>query len=91
MMPPPRLIHSTSTLFGILPPIHIRKISDDPDGEREAQIVVSVFRPLRPVGEGLGADQRQQQRTSEGDVEPGERQDDEAGRRHPVHEALERR
>ena len=49
-----------------------------------------VLRPLRPGGEGALADQRHQQRLAEGDVEPGDRQDDEAGRRHPVHEALER-
>ena len=62
----------------------------DAEGEREAQIIVRVFRPFRPGGEGLRAHQRQQQRPAEGDVEPGQREDDEAGRRHPMHEPFER-
>ena len=76
----------------------VRDVAGDPhqedaehaDGEREAQIVVRVLRPLRPGGERALADQRHQQRLAEGDVQPGHRQDDEAGRRHPVDEALER-
>ena len=42
------------------------------EGEREAQIVVRVLRPLRPGGERLRADQRQQQRPAESDVEAGD-------------------
>ena len=57
--------------------------------EREAQVVVGVFRPLRPGGERLRPDQGQQQRFAERDVESGNGEDDEAGRRHPVHKALE--
>ena len=83
-------------------PIDIRLVRDiaadphqedqrDSDSEREAQIVVRVFRPLRPFGECVESDQRQEQRTSEGDVQSGDRQDHETGRSHPVHEALERR
>ena len=90
MMPPPRLTHSTSTLLGILPPIHIRNISDDAEGEREAEIVVRVFERLRPGRERARAHQRQQQRFAEGDVQPRDREDDEAGCRHPVHEAFDR-
>ena len=52
---------------------HIRKDQHDAEREREAQIVVGVLRPFRPRGEGLGPDQRQQQRLAERDVEPGER------------------
>src|SRR5262245_29579720 len=59
------------------------------DREREAQVVVGVFRPLRPGGERLRPDEGQQQRFAERDVESGNGEDDEAGRRHPVHEALE--
>ena len=75
----------------------IRDVPGDPhqkdhkhaDREREAQVIVGVFRPLRPGGERLGPDEGQQQRLSERDVEPGNSEQDEAGRRHPVHEALE--
>ena len=34
---------------------------DDAEREREAEIVVRVFRPCGPGGEGLGAHQRKQQ------------------------------
>ncbi len=63
---------------------------NDAEGEREAQIVMPESRQLRPGGEGFRPDQRQQQRPPERDVEPRDRQDDEAGRGHPMHEALER-
>ena len=77
----------------------VREIAADPhqehqhdaEGEGEAQIVMRVFRPLRPVGERSGPHQRQQQRLAEGDVEPGDGENDEAGCGHPVHEALEGR
>ena len=84
-----------------LEPLHVHPVRDVPadphqedhehtEREREAQVVVRVLRPLRPVGEGFGADERQQQRLAEGDIEAGQREDDEAGRRHPVHQAFER-
>jgi len=43
----------------------------------------------RWAGEGLRPDQRQQQLLAERDVKTGQREDDEAGRRHPMHSALE--
>ena len=58
--------------------------------EREAQVVVRVLRPLRPGRERLRPEQRRQQLPAEGDVETREGEHDEAARRHPVHEALER-
>ena len=65
----------------------VRDVPGDPhqedqhhaEREREAQVVVRVLRPLRPGGERLRPDQRQQQRPAEGDVEAGKREDDEAG------------
>ena len=63
---------------------------DDAEGEREAEIVMRVFQRLRPGREGARAHQRQQQRFAERDVESRDREDDEAGRRHPVHEAFGR-
>ena len=75
----------------------VRNIAGDPhqedqhnaDGEGEIQIVVRILRPLRPFGECFETDQRQQQRTTEGDVQSGDCENDETGRGHPVHEALE--
>jgi hypothetical protein len=58
--------------------------------EREAQEVMGVLGPLRPLREGIRAEQRQQQRPAECDAEARERENDEAGRRHPVHETLKR-
>ena len=52
---------------------------------------MGVFRQFRPGGEGLRPEQWQQQRLSEGDVEPREREDDEAARRHPMDEPFEAR
>ena len=60
------------------------------DGEGETQIVVRIFRPLRPFGECVETNQRQQQWTAEGDVQSRDGQNNEAARGHPVHEALER-
>src|SRR5262249_23934949 len=61
----------------------------DTDGERKAQKIVRVFCPFRPRRETVGADQRQQQRPPEGNVETRQAEDDEADRSHPVHKALE--
>src|SRR5262249_28353574 len=58
--------------------------------EREADVVMGVFRPLRPGGERLRAQPGQQQLLAEGDVKAGQRQNDEAARGHPVHEPFER-
>src|SRR5207244_3231519 len=65
-----------------------QKNEDYPEGEREAQVIVSVFRPFRPCGEGFGAHQWQEQRPPEGDVEAGETEDDEAGCGHPMNKPL---
>ena len=55
----------------------VRDVASDPhqedqhdaDGEREAQIVMRIFCPLRPFGKRLVADQRQEQWTAECDVQ----------------------
>jgi hypothetical protein len=62
---------------------------DDAEREREAEVVVRVFGPLRPGSECLGTHEWKQQRPAEGDVETGNRKNDETCRRHPVHEALD--
>ena len=62
-----------------------------PDGERKAQIDVRILRPLRPFGKRFEANEWQEQRTAEGNVQSRDRQNDETGRGQPVHEALERR
>ena len=74
----------------------VREIVLDPDQkhhrhaehEREGEIVMRDLAPRRHRGEGIGAEQRQDQRASETDVEPGERENDEAGRGQPMDEAL---
>ena len=58
--------------------------------EREAEIIVRVLGPLGPGGEGIRPDEGQQQRLAERDVEAGKREEDEAGCRHPMQQALER-
>ena len=63
---------------------------DHAEREWEAQVVMGVLGPLRPGREGIEPDQRQQHRPAEGDVEAGDGEHDEAGRRHPMHETLDR-
>src|SRR5262245_19420718 len=59
------------------------------DRKWEAEIVVRVLGQFGPSGEGLRPYQWQQQRLAKRDVEARQSQDDEAGRRHPVHEPFE--
>src|SRR4051812_47179696 len=67
-----------------------QKDQHDAERERKAQIVMYVFGPLRPGREGFTAKGPGEQRPTKGDVETGDRQDDEASCSHPMHEPLER-
>ena len=63
---------------------------NEAEHEREAHEIVGVFGGLRERAKGVRSDQRQQQLLPEGDVEPGQAQNDERHRRQPMHEPLER-
>ena len=61
----------------------------DAEHEREAGEIVGVFGGFRPRAEGVGADQRTEQQLSEGDIDPGQAENQERGGGEPVDEALE--
>ena len=88
-MPPPSRDPLEIDAGGEIPGDPHQEHQHHAEGEGEAQVVVRILGPLRPVGEGCRPDQRGEQLLAEGDVEAGERQHDEARRRHPVHEPLE--
>src|SRR5262249_15140706 len=58
------------------------------DGEGEAEIIMRVLAPTRDRGERVCSDKGQDQLPTERDVQSREREDDEAGCRHPMHEPL---
>ena len=89
-MPPPSLIHLMSVPDGNIPRDPHQEHQHHAEREREAQVVVRVLGPLRPAREHLRPEQRRQQLPAERDVETRQGKHDEAARRHPMHEALER-
>src|ERR1700704_4602754 len=85
----------------LLEPFNVDLVGDvvldkDHDDQREAEHerkgheIVRVFGGLRERAEGIRSDQWQQQPLSEGDVQPGNPENAERGRRQPVGEPLER-
>src|SRR5262249_62087161 len=59
------------------------------DHEREAREIVHILRGLREYAERAVADQRQQQMLSEGDVQPGNAENDERHRGEPMRKPLD--
>src|SRR5262245_46165102 len=87
MKPPPCLNHSMSVLSGMLSLMNIATISTN--DEREAREVVHVLGGFRYHAERVVANQRQQQMLFEGDVQPGEAENDERGGGEPMREPLD--
>ncbi len=83
-----------------LEPLHVRRgrevlpdphqeHQDDADGEGEAEIIMEVLRPFRPVAESLRRHQRQQQTAAEGDVKAGDAENHKTRGGQPMHKAFE--
>ena len=81
-------------------PLDVERVRDVPadphqedrhhaEREGKAQIVVRVLAQSRDRGERLRPDEGQEQLLAEGDVQSRQRENDEADRRHPMHEPLE--
>ena len=69
--------------------IHMKKISATLSVKGKLRVIVRVLAPSRHRGERLRPHQRQDQLLAEGDVQSGQRKDNEADCRHPMHEPLE--
>ena len=89
-MPPPILNQVTSALVGKFCPIHIRNISTTPMVKAKLRKLCAYLAHSDQALKLSSPSHGRISSAAEGDVQPGDAEDDEGRRREPVHEALER-